>query len=76
MSFFLFLSHKTVAPTIVEDETSSDTVVDERGKVSLRCKARGYPSPTVTWRREDGRELNLGSYGGKKTSGKSNYNLT
>ena len=58
-------------PTILEDGTSSDLVVEERAKVSLRCRARGYPPPVVTWRREDGRELNLGTFGGKKLSGAS-----
>lgn len=37
--------------------------------MSLRCKANGYPTPTITWRREDGKELNMGSYGGKKLAG-------
>ncbi|KAI1296698.1 Lachesin [Halotydeus destructor] len=55
-----------VPPSISDDETSSDVVVDERNKMSLRCKANGYPMPTITWRREDAKELNLGFYGGKK----------
>lgn len=37
--------------------------------MSLRCKANGYPTPTITWRREDGKELNLGFFGGKKYAG-------
>lgn len=64
LTFFLFLF--PVPPTIIEEETSSDVVVEERGRVGLRCRANGYPTPTVTWRREDGKELNLGSQGGKK----------
>ncbi|RWS28855.1 lachesin-like protein, partial [Leptotrombidium deliense] len=55
-----------VPPSIVEHETSSDVIVDERNKLSLRCKASGYPAPNITWRREDGKELNLGFYGGKR----------
>ncbi|RWS15612.1 lachesin-like protein [Dinothrombium tinctorium] len=58
-----------VPPSIVEEETSSDVVVDERNKLSLRCKASGYPTPNITWRREDGKELNLGFYGGKRYAG-------
>lgn len=58
-----------VPPSISDEETSSDVVVDERNKMSLRCKANGYPVPTITWRREDGKELNMGSYGGKKYAG-------
>lgn len=63
----LFFS--TVPPAILEGDTSSDTVVEERSKVSLRCEASGYPIPTITWRREDGKDINLGSYGGRKYSG-------
>ncbi|XP_054714188.1 lachesin-like [Uloborus diversus] len=57
-----------VPPSILESGTSSDTVVEERSKVSLRCESSGYPQPAVTWRREDGKDINLGSYGGKKYS--------
>ncbi|KAH9517884.1 hypothetical protein DERF_008502 [Dermatophagoides farinae] len=53
-------------PVINEELTSSDTIVDELSKVSLRCATIGYPMPSVTWRREDGKSLNLGQYGGKK----------
>jgi len=58
-----------VPPSIVDVDTSSDTSVDERQKLSLRCRASGYPPPTITWRREDTKDLNLGLYGGKKYSG-------
>ena len=54
---------------INEELTSSDTIVDELSKVSLRCATIGYPMPSVTWRREDGKSLNLGQYGGKKIAG-------
>ena len=30
-----------VPPKIVEEETSSDVVVDERSKLGLYCKAKG-----------------------------------
>ena len=68
------LLRTTVPPSIIEEETSSDIVVEERGKISLRCRANGYPSPSVVWRREDGKELNLGTVGGKKQSGETNLN--
>ncbi|GIY80719.1 hemicentin-1 [Caerostris darwini] len=58
----------TVPPSIVEENTSTDITVDERSRVSLRCKAAGYPSPRVVWRREDGKEINLGPMGAQKSS--------
>ncbi|KFM76454.1 Lachesin, partial [Stegodyphus mimosarum] len=58
----------TVPPSIVEDATSTDMTVDERSRVSLRCRAAGYPTPRVSWRREDGKEINLGPMGAQKSS--------
>ncbi len=72
MKLIFWFGTNLVPPSIVESETSSDTVIDERQKLSLRCKSDGYPSPVVTWRREDNKDLNLGLYGGKKYSGKQN----
>ncbi len=42
------------APDILYNETSNDTIVPEGSGVRLHCEARGFPEPTVTWRREDG----------------------
>ena len=60
---------------INEELTSSDTTVDELSKVSLRCATLGYPTPSITWRREDGKSLNLGQYGGKKIAGNLSFKL-
>lgn len=57
-----------VPPSIVDEDTSSDTTVDENSKISLRCRADGYPKPTIMWRREDGREINLDRFGGRRNS--------
>ena len=45
---------------INEALTSSDTTIDELQRVSLRCVTSGHPTPNVTWRRENDKELNLG----------------
>lgn len=34
-----------------------DMMVPEGGSAKLVCKARGYPKPKITWKREDGREI-------------------
>ena len=47
------------APDILYNETSNDTIVAEGASVTLRCEARGYPEPIVTWRREDGAPIVL-----------------
>lgn len=57
-----------VPPSILEEGTSSDSTVDEGSRVGLRCRAQGYPPPSILWRREDGREINLERYSGRKST--------
>ncbi|XP_075721217.1 lachesin isoform X2 [Rhipicephalus microplus] len=57
-----------VPPSILDEDTSSDVTVDEGSRVSLHCRASGYPPATILWRREDGREVNLERYSGRKNS--------
>lgn len=57
-----------IAPSIDYNATSSDVSVDERHRLSIRCRAKGHPPPTIIWRREDNKEINLGQYGGMKYS--------
>ncbi|KAH9419097.1 hypothetical protein DERP_005599 [Dermatophagoides pteronyssinus] len=59
-----------IAPTIDYNATSSDISVDERHRLSIRCHANGHPIPTIVWRREDNKDINLGLYGGKRYSAK------
>ncbi|XP_054289992.1 lachesin-like [Macrosteles quadrilineatus] len=54
-----------VPPDFVNEETSSDVMVPEGGTAKLTCKARGYPTPHVTWRREDNGEIVVKEAGGK-----------
>ncbi|XP_050436050.1 neurotrimin-like [Adelges cooleyi] len=48
-----------VPPDILDYPTSSDMVVHEGSNVSLQCAATGYPNPTITWRREDNKNISL-----------------
>ncbi|KAH9517709.1 hypothetical protein DERF_008350 [Dermatophagoides farinae] len=57
-----------VPPILNEDRTSSDTTVDEHQKAILKCSAKGYPKPKISWRRENGKPINLGLFGGQKYS--------
>lgn len=42
-------------------------VVRESSNVTLRCAARGSPTPTITWRRENGEPIAISSQSeGKK----------
>lgn len=42
----------TVPPDILDYPTSTDMVVREGSNVTLKCAARGSPTPNITWRRE------------------------
>lgn len=55
----------TVAPSIAEYETSSDTNIREGNDVSLKCFARGSPKPKIKWRREDDGEIPVHNAKGK-----------
>lgn len=44
----------TVPPNIDDSLTSSDVIVREGDNVTLRCKAKGSPEPSIRWKRDDG----------------------
>ncbi|XP_031843286.1 lachesin [Nomia melanderi] len=46
-----------IPPDIISEETSNDLMVPEGAAAKLVCKARGYPKPEITWKREDGAEI-------------------
>ncbi|XP_037726331.1 lachesin isoform X1 [Drosophila subpulchrella] len=56
-----------IPPDFISEDTSSDVIVPEGSSVRLTCRARGYPEPIVTWRREDGNEIVLKDNVGTKT---------
>ncbi|XP_035221860.1 lachesin-like [Stegodyphus dumicola] len=57
-----------VPPDILDQGSSSDVVVREGANVTLTCKAVGYPTPNITWRREDNEPIPLGAWQGKKVT--------
>ncbi|XP_074115531.1 dpr-interacting protein lambda [Cotesia typhae] len=60
-----------IPPDIMDDDSTDGYVTGERGNIKLRCVAMGIPQPTVTWRREDGRNITLREEGREKVSVKS-----
>ncbi|GIY80952.1 lachesin [Caerostris darwini] len=55
-------------PDILDQGSSSDVVVREGANVTLTCKAGGYPTPNITWRREDNEPIPLGAWQGQKVT--------
>lgn len=53
------LLNVVVPPDIVSSESTGDLTIPEGGSGELRCSARGYPEPTIQWRREDGRKISV-----------------
>ncbi|XP_053214815.1 lachesin-like [Panonychus citri] len=41
----------------------------ENSNATLTCRARGYPLPRITWRREDGKPIEFGNWQEKKDQG-------
>ncbi|XP_034948618.1 lachesin-like [Chelonus insularis] len=57
-----------IPPDIISEETSGDLMVPEGSSAKLTCKARGYPEPEITWRREDRGDIIVrDTNGGTKT---------
>lgn len=53
VKFSIDFSHlRLVPPDILDYPTSTDMVVREGSNVTLKCAARGSPTPNITWRRE------------------------
>lgn len=58
-----------VPPEIVDNATSGETTVEEGNSVTLTCKARGFPQPVVSWKREENTRIVLRDQGNKKGEG-------
>ncbi|XP_050717275.1 lachesin-like [Eriocheir sinensis] len=50
-----------VPPDIIDQESSGDLTVREGEDVTLTCRAKGHPPPSITWRREDNQDIILDS---------------
>ena len=37
-------------------------MVRENANVTLRCRAKGYPKPKISWRRENGKPIEFGNW--------------
>lgn len=59
-----------VPPDIISTGTSTDTTVVENKSATLECKARGVPKPSISWKREDGREIVIRNTNNEKDKGK------
>lgn len=55
-----------VPPEILDEETSTDVEVKEDAPAQLRCGAKGYPAPEITFMREGGGQVR---YATKNTQG-------
>ena len=71
ISLFLFsLCVPKVPPNILDIEsTPSSVAVRENLNINMTCRADGFPSPKIIWRREDGDGIAVD----KKKKGKGKY---
>ncbi|KAH1022915.1 hypothetical protein HUJ04_012228 [Dendroctonus ponderosae] len=62
-----------IPPDILPDNESAEGsgISIEGGIIRLKCKAVGVPDPTVSWRREDGKNIVLRHEGGREKAVKS-----
>lgn len=61
MCMYLFISIffiSLVPPNILDTESTQSTIaIRENQNISLTCKANGFPTPKIMWRREDGQPI-------------------
>lgn len=58
-----------VIPPDIADDDGSAASAPEGGSVALRCTATGVPGPTVSWKRNEGRNIVFRDEDGKENKG-------
>nr|CAH7755429.1 unnamed protein product [Callosobruchus chinensis] len=53
------MSFVTVPPNIDDSRSSSDVIVREGSNETLTCKATGFPTPSVKWKRDDNSKITI-----------------
>ncbi|XP_018561385.1 neurotrimin-like isoform X2 [Anoplophora glabripennis] len=51
--------HVVVPPNIDDSLSSSDVIVREGSNETLTCKATGFPTPSVKWKRDDNSKITI-----------------
>ncbi|CAH2003722.1 unnamed protein product [Acanthoscelides obtectus] len=51
--------HVVVPPNIDDSRSSSDVIVREGSNETLTCKATGFPTPSVKWKRDDNSKITI-----------------
>uniref|UniRef100_A0A6P7GUD6 Neuronal growth regulator 1-like n=1 Tax=Diabrotica virgifera virgifera TaxID=50390 RepID=A0A6P7GUD6_DIAVI len=51
--------HVVVPPNIDDSLSSSDAIVREGSNETLTCKATGFPTPSVKWKRDDNTKITI-----------------
>lgn len=63
MKYSIILSpppHYSVPPNILDIEsTPSSVAVRENQNINMTCRADGFPTPKIIWRREDGQSITV-----------------
>ncbi|KAI5721927.1 hypothetical protein M8J76_001040 [Diaphorina citri] len=53
------VNYPLLPPKIIDEETSGDIEVPEGGNITLQCRAKGNPTPRISWKRDDSRPIKL-----------------
>nr|XP_031847183.1 lachesin-like [Nomia melanderi] len=66
-----------VPPNILDSLSTASTVaIRENLNISLTCKADGYPTPKISWKREDGQSIMINKHEKVSTYDGEQLNLT